>query len=388
MDIVCGRGDSHACVHNRTPRQITIWWMLNLEGRIDVCACVVARSTAGVVDAEELSALTIVCTIAADFPGQLPLKARSMAATQLQTLVTADGVEATGRTLAMELLTRGFATFRPYVDWHAVVRRLMAEMLSVDGAHTEAAAGAVSFATVGAAKAALQRLCAADMGLVSATVCTVLRGAGGVAERWRALQVVGAMVPRFAAQAYGQLEELAGAVVAAIAPKRATERRRLIGAAGAALQGLVRAYPFVSFDTETQGLALGFADGRCVAYDLRTATRTAVLDSRTGRPVAAVAIAPGGGLVASFALGSGELSVWDPAPSALAMVARSLFWADGAAEAQGSVAPSRSMTIPGDFLRHTDDLSLAALLTLARLKWTGERTVQLRIRDATFSLAV
>ncbi|KAJ1734426.1 hypothetical protein LPJ61_001075 [Coemansia biformis] len=377
----------------------------------------------GVVDSEGLRALAIVCVISADFPALLPLTARSMAAAMLQALVVADRAVGVGaRTVAIELLSRGFATFRPYLDCQLVLRRLMAAMASVsetggdenggqqpqsqppglelehqrrrravsgamwagglapgeeraaesDGGlrarpgrsgsmgaedgrgrgpgHGRGCETGVSFALVGLAKAALLRICATDMGLVVMTVCEMLQGPGlGVDERRQALQAVGVVVHKYPAQLGAHVEAVAGAIVAAIDPKRASVRRRLIGAAGAALQALVRAYPWVSFHADTQCLVVGCSDGRCVAFDLRTATRTAVFDSGA-RTVAAVAIAPRGDRVTSFALGNGTLSVWDPSPSALAMFARSLFGpGDGA---DGSVAPTKSMAIPAGFLGH------------------------------------
>ncbi|KAJ2342449.1 hypothetical protein GGF43_005928, partial [Coemansia sp. RSA 2618] len=373
-----------------------------------------ARSVPGVVDSEDLHGLTIVCLIAADFPALLPLTTRSMAATMLQTLVTSErGVRE--QMMAIELLSRGFATFRAYLDCELVIRRLVAIMLSIseeqgaeeargtgpsasapgsrrpssarlqqaDKGVSNTAAGVlsgkaakertmrrtpgsddedggwrqagstVSFALVGLAKAGLQRISAHDIGLVSTTLCGMLR-AGSVDERWRALQALLVVVQKHAAQLHGQLEDVVGAVVGALEPKRASERRRLIGAAGACLQGLVRAYPCVAFCAETQLLAVGCCDGRCVAFDLRTATRTAVFDTQARGPVACVAISPQGDRVASFALANSVLSIWDPQPSALAMFAKSLFWtADHVdPEAQGSVAPSKTMAIPGGFLAH------------------------------------
>ncbi|KAJ2254039.1 hypothetical protein EV176_007370, partial [Coemansia sp. RSA 451] len=80
-----------------------------------------ARSAPRAVDGEELHALTIVCVIAADFPAQLPVTARSMAATMLQTLLASRGERE--QMMAIELLSRGFATFRAHVDSAMVIRR-------------------------------------------------------------------------------------------------------------------------------------------------------------------------------------------------------------------------------------------------------------------------
>ncbi|KAJ2306624.1 hypothetical protein IWW54_004680, partial [Coemansia sp. RSA 2705] len=331
----------------------------------------------GTGDGEDLQALTIVCVIGGDFPALLALTARSAAAARLQALAL--GAHGAALALALELLARGYAAFRPYVDSQAVVRRLAAIM--AQAAEAGGGDGAVSFALVGQAKQALLRIGAADMAAVAAALGAMLGGA--VDERWRALQAVGVVAAKQPAALAPHVEALAAAVVGALEPRRATTRRRLLGAGGAALRALVRAFPWVSFDAAAQCLAVGCADGRCVAFDVRTATRTAVCAA--GARVVAVAVAPGAARVASFAL-DGVLRVWDPQPSALAMFAKSLFAPP--AEAQGSVAPAKTMAIPPGFLADTDDLPVAELLRVAALSWTGERTVLLQIRDASFSLSV
>ncbi|KAJ2647833.1 hypothetical protein IWW40_004358 [Coemansia sp. RSA 1250] len=306
-----------------------------------------ARCGPKAVDGEDLQALTIVCVVAGDFPALLPLTGRSIVATLLQTQLEAEGVGA--QLAAMELLSRGFSTFRAYLDCQAVVQRLVEIMVSITEEAGEASGG-VSYAAVGQAKAALQRISAADADVVGAGLERMLRE-GSLEEQRRALQAVGVVVQKQAGQLQGRVEGLAEAIVGALEPKRATARRRLIGAAGVALQGLVRAFSWVSFDAEAQLLAVGGASGRCVVYDVRTATRTAVFDGGGAAPVVAVAIAPAGDFVASFTL-AGQLSVWNPQPNALAMFTKALLWSDMQAAAHGSVTPLKTMTIPRGFLGH------------------------------------
>ncbi|KAJ2326877.1 hypothetical protein GGI00_004622 [Coemansia sp. RSA 2681] len=260
----------------------------------------------------------------------------------------------------------------------------------------------VSFNLIVLAKSALLRIATADMPLVSSTVIEILQSSSescSIRERRGALQLIGLVAQKYPRQVHPHLEGIAAAIVQAIEPKRATVRKLLIAAAGAALQGLVRAYAWVSFHPESQCLAVGCIDGRCTTYDLRTATRTAVYDGGAGCPVAAVAISPQGDRVASFTLGNGMLSIWDPSPSALAMFARSLFWSatselvrggSGATEAQssGSVTPSKTMKIPAGYLEQVGELPAASAMTVAKLAWTADRTVLLQIQEASFSLSV
>ncbi|KAJ2464015.1 hypothetical protein GGI03_003488 [Coemansia sp. RSA 2337] len=512
------------------------------------------------LDAAELNALTIVCIIGNDYSSLLPLTARSMAASMLQTLVTVDRVGTRARMVGIELLSRGFATFKPYLDCRLIIQNLLAVLMTIseDGgsnsnsggttatstlsllptgnnsgnpgalstsgastglgiyrtmsgaslpalaggygtgtpisrnmsnqvrnandsllgggssssrepprpipapsggerggslattptntlssvaraamtssalrAHAQSGEGSrprlpklgygtdedggntsgdskagtpspprpraqgqrvsahrhrsprtrqssvgdssvgshgstVSFNLIVLAKSALLRIATTDMPLVSSTVIEILHSNsenGGIKERRGALQLIGLVAQKYPRQLHPHLEGIAAAIVQAIEPKRATTRKLLIAAAGAALQGLVRAYPWVSFHPESQCLAVGCIDGRCTTYDLRTATRTAVYDGGAECPVAAVAISPQGDRVASFTLGNSMLSIWDPAPSALAMFARSLFWSatselvgggNNATESQssGSVTPSKTMKIPAGYLEH------------------------------------
>ncbi|KAJ2853809.1 hypothetical protein J3B02_002967 [Coemansia erecta] len=464
-----------------------------------VVLLVVYMCAPGVVDAEELHALIIVCVIGSDFQSLLPLTARSMAASMLQTLIVADRASVRSRMVAIELLSRGFSTFKAHIDCQLVIRKLLVIMMSVSedsrgmglaqglGANAAANAAAVgssketrrtvsgvsvpalaetashgpsapgsrrpsharaaneaagtagfaptntmssvaraavtssamramhhrrtrsrhksigeksdsvgstvSFSLVALAKSALLRISADDIALVASTISGILQASESIRERRGALQLIGLVAQKYAVLLYPFLDALVAAIVYAIEPKHATMRKMLIGAAGAALQGLVSAYPWVSFHPESQCLAVGCIDGRCTTFDLRTATRTAVYDSLAKAPVAAVAISPRGDRVASFVLGSGLLSIWDPSPSALAMFARSLFWTasdDGASSEPGSgtVTPSKTMVIPSDFLRNKDEVSMASLMDVAKLTWTADQTVLLRIHEASFSLSL
>ncbi|KAJ1727952.1 hypothetical protein LPJ72_005687, partial [Coemansia sp. Benny D160-2] len=141
-------------------------------------------------------------------------------------------------------------------------------------------------------------------------------------------------------------------------------------------------------------------------------TRTAVYAAPTTSSVAAVAVSPAADRVASFTLGDGLLSIWDPSPSALAMFARSLFWGSSASQPhisdsgngnsnsndgdsaapspppQGSVAASKTMKIPAGFLDHADELPISSVMAAAKLTWSGDRSVVLQVQEATFTLSV
>ncbi|KAJ1936279.1 hypothetical protein FBU59_005103, partial [Linderina macrospora] len=135
--------------------------------------------------------------------------------------------------------------------------------------------GAVSFNLIVLAKSALLRICAADTSLINSTIVGILQTSESARERRGALQLIGLVTQKYPVHMYPFLSELVAAIVQAIDPKRATVRKALITAAGAALQALVKAYPWVSFHSESQCLVVGCIDGRCTTFDLRTATRTA-----------------------------------------------------------------------------------------------------------------
>ncbi|KAI7827298.1 hypothetical protein BX661DRAFT_25441 [Kickxella alabastrina] len=115
----------------------------------------------------------------------------------------------------------------------------------------------VSFNLVVLAKTALLRISVSDITLINNTVVNILQTSESIRERRGALQLVGLVAQKHPGLLYPFLEGLVATIVQAIEPKHATSRKLLIGAAGAALQGLVRAYPWVSFHPESQCLAVG-----------------------------------------------------------------------------------------------------------------------------------
>ncbi|KAJ2237191.1 hypothetical protein GGI13_008435, partial [Coemansia sp. RSA 455] len=110
-----------------------------------------ARCPTGVaLDAAELNALTIVCIIGNDYSSLLPLTARSMAASMLQTLVTVDRVGTRARMVGIELLSRGFATFKPYLDCRLIIQNLLAVLMTIseDGGSNSNSGGTTATSTL------------------------------------------------------------------------------------------------------------------------------------------------------------------------------------------------------------------------------------------------
>ena len=66
-----------------------------------------------------------------------------------------------------------------------------------------------------------------------------------------------------------------------------------------ALHDLVRRYPMIHFNQETQRFAVGTTEAVVILYDLRTATKWRILEGHTG-PVTALAFEHSGEKLASY----------------------------------------------------------------------------------------
>ncbi|KAJ1914144.1 hypothetical protein H4219_004917 [Mycoemilia scoparia] len=192
-------------------------------------------------------------------------------------------------------------------------------------AHIKTGSGAISFNLVALAKSALMQICSLDTRLMVGTLLRLLYGEENNQAQRDALQLLSLLVNKYAALIYPFLDQVIQAVVKTIDPKQISTRKALIQAASTTLQDIVRIYSCVSFNSATQYLAVGSFRGLCTVYDLRTCTRSTLLDSKTDGHVTAVAISPKGDLVATFALSTSQVSIWNSSPSIFSMVAHSLW---------------------------------------------------------------
>ncbi|KAJ1679488.1 hypothetical protein EV182_001946, partial [Spiromyces aspiralis] len=192
----------------------------------------------------------------------------------------------------------------------------------------------ISFSLVAMAKSALMQICALDIEMIARTILDMLNDVQDPKVRRDSLQLLSLVVTKYAKLMYPYLDQLMQAIVLSIDPKHISTRKALIRAAGTTLQDIVRLYGCVSFNSKTQYLAVGSPNGLCTIYDLRTCTRSAVLNGGASGNVTAVAISPNGDLVATFMQSTSQVAIWNPSPSILSMVAHSLWsgWYGGSSD--------------------------------------------------------
>lgn len=112
------------------------------------------------------------------------------------------------------------------------------------------------------------------------------------------------------------LPRLAEAVVKSLDPTHKQMRAETQSAATVILHELVKTYPSITFDGASQRLAVGTQEGATIVYDLKTATRLAVLESYT-KPVTACGFSPDGHRLVTVALDEGRAEVWKVASGVL-----------------------------------------------------------------------
>ncbi|KAG2795088.1 hypothetical protein PC129_g22278 [Phytophthora cactorum] len=99
-------------------------------------------------------------------------------------------------------------------------------------------------------------------------------------------------------------------IMACLDPTKPERRRRCLPLSTRCLHSLVRRFPMVDFQKETQRLALGTMEAVIVIYDLRTATKWRVLDGHASA-VSAVRFRSDGQVLVSYAARDGSVRWWN-----------------------------------------------------------------------------
>lgn len=113
------------------------------------------------------------------------------------------------------------------------------------------------------------------------------------------------------------------AVVKTLDPNVPHMREVMLNSATSILHDLVKTYPSVDFSTSAQKLAVGTLEGASVIYDVRTATRSVVLEGHIG-PVALLAFSPDAKLIATCSLVDQSVRVWNTNISLFGMITSSI----------------------------------------------------------------
>lgn len=113
------------------------------------------------------------------------------------------------------------------------------------------------------------------------------------------------------------------AVVKTLDPNVPHMREVMLNSATSILHDLVQTYPSVDFSSSAQKLAVGTLEGASVIYDVRTATRSVVLEGHIG-PVSILAFSPDAKLIATCSLVDQSVRVWYTNLSLFGMLTSSL----------------------------------------------------------------
>ncbi|KAL7423894.1 hypothetical protein Q5752_001479 [Cryptotrichosporon argae] len=313
--------------------------------------------------------------------------------------------------LAIELTSRGFATWQSYVDPSSLLRRLF--HLST---HKDAFGAPVS----AAARLAVLHVAATNPALFMSTLSMDILDAKSVEGRTSIMKLCVFMARKRPEVLEHGLPRIAEAVVKSLDPNVGKMRDEVWQAATVILNELVLAYSTIDFHKGTQRLAVGTSEGAVITYDLKTASRLYVLEPHRGRPCAAVGFSPDGRRLVTISLGGLR------APSAAALAspnaeraslaiareqAAAASASPGAAtdDAEGEVTvwkvgqsigglfsiggpPSQGMGRRGEpfkriAFRRADDKPLDAspALSEVRIEWAGQRHAKVSIRETALS---
>lgn len=108
---------------------------------------------------------------------------------------------------------------------------------------------------------------------------------------------------------YANIYSVVEAVVKTLDPNVPHMREVMLQSATSILHDLVKTYPSVDFSSSAQKLAVGTLEGASVIYDVRTATRSVVLEGHIGS-VSVLAFSPDAKLVATCSLVDRSVRVW------------------------------------------------------------------------------
>ncbi|KAI9258287.1 hypothetical protein BY458DRAFT_440988 [Sporodiniella umbellata] len=215
---------------------------------------------------------------------------------------------------SIELLSQGFKTWEKYLNGTELLRTLFTYA-------SDSSSIASSFKN--AAINAIFRISISNMPLVVSTLTMDIVQSKSLDLRLRCLKVVEVFVKKEPIVLYPYVHNVIEAIVKTLDPNVPHMREEMIHSATSILHSLVTTYPTIDFSTGTQKLAIGTSEGASVIYDLRTATRSVVLEGHTG-PIAALAFSPDAKLIATCSLYDQSVRIWHTNMSLFDMIASSL----------------------------------------------------------------
>ncbi|KAI9278936.1 hypothetical protein BDA99DRAFT_429218 [Phascolomyces articulosus] len=233
------------------------------------------------------------------------------------------------RTLAsMELLSQGFNTWESYINAAEVLRTMFAYASDTQPAMSRGA------------KNAIFQIASINTPLVIGTLTFDTTHAKRTDDRVQCLRIIGSFIRKKPVILYSHVHRVVESVVKALDPNVPHLRENVLPTATSVLHDLVKTYPFVDFSSSAQKLAVGTLEGASVIYDLRTATRSVVLEGHQGS-ISALAFSPDAKFVATSSLQDQTVRVWYSNLSLLGVLTSSFAHGLGGGSHSSSSSSSR-----------------------------------------------
>jgi len=194
---------------------------------------------------------------------------------------------------------RGFDIWQNYVDPMQLLRSLFAIATSSQTSSSEGTH----------ARLAVLQLATTYTPLFMSTLAADIVDAQTIAERAAVMKLCVHVARKKPIVLFANLGRLVEAVVHSLDPTRTTMRESIQQTATVILNELVSIFPTIDFCQSTQRLALGTPEGTVIMYDLKTATRLYLLDTKSDQ-VAGIAFSPDGRRLVTASLKSRKLTVW------------------------------------------------------------------------------
>ncbi|KAG0174802.1 hypothetical protein DFQ30_002724 [Apophysomyces sp. BC1015] len=282
------------------------------------------------------------------------------------------------RTLAsMELLSQGFSTWEAYINAAEVLRTLFAYA-------TDPQFNAL---VNRGAKIAIFEIAKSNILLVMGTLTYDTMHAKNMDERIRCLKIIGHFIRKKPMLLYANVQRVVEAVVKTLDPNVPHMRESVLQSATAILHDLVKTYPFVDFSGSAQKLAIGTLEGASIIYDLRTATRSVVLEGHTGS-VTVLSFSPDAKFIATCSILDQTVCVWYSNLSLLGILTSSL--SHGLQQNKHDSATSGSQKPYKVFSFAMPQVSMepSDVIHHVRFDWTSSRGVKLHVCDLVMSFTV
>ncbi|KAI9489850.1 hypothetical protein BDB00DRAFT_595478 [Zychaea mexicana] len=300
------------------------------------------------------------------------------------------------RTLAsMELLSQGFSTWESYINAAEVLRTMFAYANNTQPAVSRGA------------KNAIFEIAKTNMPLVIGTLTYDATHTKRTDDRVQCLWIINSFIRKKPVLLYSHVHRVVESVVKTLDPNVPHLRETVLPTATAVLHDLVKTYPFVDFNSSAQKLSVGTLEGASVIYDLRTATRSVVLEGHQGG-ISALAFSPDAKFVATSSLQDQTVRVWYSNLSLLGVLTSSFSHGlgrniDSSNSHHGGISSASSGFGSGDHkesgsqkaykvfsfaLPHGGITEHYQIMHQVHFEWTSSRCVKLHVRDLVMSFNV